>query len=96
MHGQLRIVKLLLRSKANINDINLDGNTAAHMAFQFKYAEVVPWLRLLSATPRLLTLSWRRTPNFPWFMPTSRWLSLGAEIDVFPASGDTGKAVLTL
>ena len=40
MHGQLRIVKLLLRSKANINDINLEGNTAAHVAFQFKYVEV--------------------------------------------------------
>jgi ankyrin repeat protein len=56
MHGQLRIVKLLLRNKAGINDINLEGNTAAHLAFQFKYAEIGEYLRSKGADVRIKNL----------------------------------------
>ncbi len=53
MHGHLRLVKLLLRSKANINAVDLEGNTAMHLAYKFKYREVGEYLRSKNADTRI-------------------------------------------
>ncbi|EKX47817.1 hypothetical protein GUITHDRAFT_151976 [Guillardia theta CCMP2712] len=43
-HGHLRIVKLLLRNKADINFQNSEGNSPMHLANIFNYKELVNYL----------------------------------------------------
>eukprot|EP00960_Hanusia_phi_P015703 462562-Hanusia_phi.AAC.2 len=43
-HGNLRIAKLLLRSKADINFQNTEGNSPMHLANIFNYKELVNYL----------------------------------------------------
>mgnify|MGYP001452679919 CR=1 FL=1 len=42
--GSKRMIKLLLRRGININSINRNLNTAAHLAFQFSYNEIGRYL----------------------------------------------------
>jgi hypothetical protein len=56
MHGDLRLVYLLLRSIADINAINLEGNTATHLAYMYKYRDVAEYLRSKGADTRIRNL----------------------------------------
>ena len=54
--GSKKIVKLLLRRGININSVNKNNNTAAHLAFQFKYNELGEYLISKGCDDSLLNL----------------------------------------